>query len=133
MAKTSSNWVYVIEDDEPIVKAYEAKFTFENIRAQFAYDGIEALSKLRESGTDIPAVILLDLMLPGMSGFEILEKLKADSLWKKIPVIILSNLGQEEDKERGLKLGAVEYLVKADTRMADIVSKVRSYVENEKK
>ena len=128
MAKQKSPWVFVVEDDEFVVKAYETKFAFENIPAKFAYDGKQALDMLREQGSDIPVLILLDLMLPGMNGFEVLETLKANVAWKKIPVIILSNLGQQEDKQRGLKLGADEYLVKADTKISDIVAKVRSRI-----
>lgn len=128
MAKQKSPWVFVVEDDEFVVKAYETKFAFENIPAKFAYDGKQALDMLREQGSDVPMLILLDLMLPGMNGFEVLETLKASPTWKNIPVIILSNLGQQEDKQRGLKLGADEYLVKADTKISDIVAKVRSRI-----
>ncbi len=128
MAKPKSGWVFVVEDDEFVVKAYETKFSFENIPAKFAHDGKEALALLREQGSDVPTVVLLDLMLPVMNGFEVLEAMKANATWKNIPVIILSNLGQEEDKQRGMKLGADEYLVKADTKIADIVTRVRAYL-----
>lgn len=122
-------WVLVVEDDEYIVKAYQTKFAFEEIPTKFAYDGTQALATLRESGSDIPAVVLLDLMLPGMDGFEVLEQIKSNAKWKNIHVIILSNLGQEEDIKRGVKLGADEYLVKADTKISDIIGKVRVYLK----
>lgn len=124
---TNAAWVLVVEDDTFVNKAYQTKFTFEEIPAQFAQDGESALAMLREAGSKLPAVVLLDLMMPGMNGFEVLEQMKGSPKWKNIPVIILSNLGQEEDKERGLALGAVEYLVKADTKIADIVTKINAY------
>lgn len=127
MAK--NKWVFVVEDDEFVSKAYETKFAYEDIEAKFAKDGGEALEMLREEGSNVPSIVLLDLMLPVLNGFEVLEKLKADSKWKKIPVIILSNLGQSDDQERGKELGAEEYLVKADTKMADIVEKVKGYLK----
>ena len=120
-------WVLVVEDDTFVNKAYQTKFAFEEIPAQFAQDGERALAILREAGSKLPSVVLLDLMMPGMNGFEVLEQMKKNAKWKSIPVIILSNLGQEEDKERGLALGAEEYLVKADTKIADIVKKVNVY------
>jgi len=101
---TNAAWVLVVEDDTFVSKAYQTKFTFEEIPAQFAQDGESALAMLREAGSKLPAVVLLDLMMPGMNGFEVLEQMKGSAKWKSIPVIILSNLGQEEDKERGLAL-----------------------------
>ncbi|OGG61248.1 hypothetical protein A3C87_01470 [Candidatus Kaiserbacteria bacterium RIFCSPHIGHO2_02_FULL_49_34] len=124
---TNAPWVLVVEDDSFVNKAYQTKFAFEEIPAQFALDGESALDMLREAGSKLPAVVLLDLMMPGMNGFEVLEQMKGNAKWKDVPVIILSNLGQEEDRERGLKLGAVDYLVKADTKIADIVTKINVY------
>ena len=71
---------------------------------------------------------MLDLMLPKKNGFEVLEELQKDEKWKTIPVIILTNLGQESDAKRGLALGASEYLVKADTKINDIIAHVKKYL-----
>ena len=120
-------WLLVVEDDAYINKAYSAKFVHENIPVQFAVDGEDAM-KILGSANTVPSLILLDLMLPKMNGFEVLEGLKKDAKFKDIPVIVLSNLGQESDVDRGKKLGAEEYLVKADTKIADILVKVKKYL-----
>ncbi len=72
-----------------------------------------------------PALILLDLIIPGKDGFEILAELKADPITKDIPVIILSNLSQEEDVKRTMDLGAAEYLVKANVPFQEVIGKVK--------
>jgi putative two-component system response regulator len=120
-------WLLVVEDDDYINKAYSAKLAHENIPVQFAVDGEEAMKILGGAKT-VPSLILLDLMLPKMNGFEVLGGLKKDAKFKDIPVIVLTNLGQESDAERGKKLGAEEYLVKADTKIVDIVGKIKKYV-----
>lgn len=125
----ANKWVLIVEDDVYIDKAYRAKFAHEQILAETAGDGEAALSLLSSKGDDLPALILLDMMLPKKNGFEVLTEMKANAKWRNIPVIILSNLGQEADAQRGLALGAVEYLVKADTKINTIVEKVRSYLK----
>ena len=125
--KTEGKWVLIVEDDVFINKAYEAKFKSEDVRVIFALDGEEALATLKESA-NLPMLVLLDLMLPKKNGFEVLEEIKADARMKKIPVVILTNLGQESDAKRALDLGAAEYMVRADTKIADIVEKAKSYL-----
>lgn len=125
----ADKWVLVVEDDIYIDKAYRAKFAHEQIPAEAVGDGEAALEILKNKGDDLPALILLDMMLPKKNGFEVLTELKANPKWKNIPVIILSNLGQEADAQKGLALGAVEYLVKADTKINTIVEKVRAYLK----
>lgn len=120
-------WLLVVEDDAYINTAYSAKFEHEGIVAKFAVDGDEALGLLRAEPMH-PSVILLDLMLPKRNGFEVLEELKKDPALKDIPVIVLTNLGQETDAKRGLDLGAVEYLVKADTKIVDILERIKKYL-----
>ena len=119
-------WVCIIEDDTFINKAYASKFAHENIPIKIAEDGEEGLRILGEETK--PALILLDLMLPKKNGFEVLEEVKKDPLLKDIPVLILANLSREPDAERGLALGASEYLVKANTKIDDIVKKVKGYI-----
>jgi len=94
-----------------------------------AIDGEEGLKRIRE---DKPDLILLDLILPGVDGFEVLSKLKEDPTLASIPVIILSNLGQREDIEKGLKLGAIDYLVKAHFTPNEIVDKVKAGLSQNK-
>ena len=87
-----------------------------------AVDGEESL---RKAETENPHIILLDLILPGADGFDILKKLKENPSVSKVPVIVLSNLGQKEDVEKGIRLGAADYLVKAHNTPGEIIDKVR--------
>lgn len=100
------------------------KLKTENFGAICAVDGEEALKKIKE---EKPALILLDLILPGIGGFDVLSQLKNDSSEsiKNIPVIILSNLGQRDDVEKGINLGAVDFLIKAHFTPGEIVSKIK--------
>lgn len=125
-----SLWVCIIEDDVFIDKAYAAKFAHEHIPIKIAEDG-EAGLKLLQSD-DKPFLILLDLMLPKKNGFEVLEEIKKDSTLKDIPVVIMTNLGQDADAKRGLALGATEYLVKANIKIDEIIKKVKGYLSSKK-
>jgi DNA-binding response OmpR family regulator len=118
--------VFIVEDDAAIDKAYSVKFAHEGINVKIAEDGEEALEILNKGY--FPSLILLDLMLPKKSGFEVLEEIKQNPKLKDIPVLILTNLAQEVDASRGLTLGAKEYLVKADLRIEDLVKKVKKYL-----
>ncbi len=126
---SNNKWILVVEDDVFIDKAYRAKFAHENIPAEYASDGDTALKILQERSDDTPAVVLLDLMLPRKNGFEVLEEMKKNSKLKNVPVIILSNLGQESDVKKGMALGANEYLVKAETKINTIIEKAREYLK----
>ncbi|HTW96210.1 MAG TPA: response regulator [Candidatus Methylomirabilis sp.] len=125
-----SPWVFIVEDDVFINKAYSAKFAHEGIEVKIAEDGEKALEMLAKGET--PTLILLDLMLPKKSGFEVLEEIKKDPRLKDIPVLILTNLAQELDANRGLSMGAKEYLIKTDLRIEDLVNKVKQYLESSK-
>ena len=85
--------------------------------------GLEVIRKEK------PALILLDLIMPIKSGFDVLEELQKDSELKNIPVIILSNLGQESDIQKGKELGAADYLIKADFKMKEVIAKVREHLK----
>lgn len=125
MAKEKKD-ILVIEDDQFLAKVYLAKLQKEGYGVRIAYDGQEGLDELNKKAPDI---ILLDLILPNMDGFEFLEKIKQEDKYKKIPVIILSNLGQDEDIKRGKKLGADDYFVKANTPLKEIVEKINQYTK----
>ncbi|HEX9664815.1 MAG TPA: response regulator [Patescibacteria group bacterium] len=115
--------ILIIEDDRFLSKIYSAKLEKEGYNLALAVDGEEGLRKLAESKPDL---ILLDLILPGMSGFEVLDKIKSSSKTRKIPVIILSNLGQDEDIQKGQELGADDYLVKTDFSISEVINKIKS-------
>jgi len=115
--------ILIIEDDKFLRELIARKLTDENYEVEEAVDGEEGIKKVKTTKSDL---ILLDLILPGIDGFEVLSKIKEDSSLASIPVIILSNLGQREDVEKGLKLGAVDYLVKAHFTPNEIIEKVKT-------
>lgn len=114
--------VLIVEDDVFLRKILATKFGKEGFLIRSAADGAEALALMREK---VPAILLLDLILPKSSGFEVLAEMKTDAKLKDIPVIVLSNLNQEEDKERALKLGALAFLTKADFSLNQVVTQVK--------
>jgi len=122
----STPWVLIVEDDLLMGKALGVKFSYEKISTKIAEDGEAALDILKSG--PLPSVVLLDLILPQKNGFEVLEEMKKAPDLKKIPVIVLSNLGDENDRQRSMELGAAEYLVKANVKIADVISKVKSYL-----
>lgn len=115
--------ILLIEDDRFLRELMSKKLLSLNYEVETAADGESGLAKIKEVKPD---VVLLDLILPGMNGFEVLEKSKADPETASIPIVILSNLGQTEDVEKGLKLGAVDFLVKAHFTPQEIVNKLKT-------
>jgi DNA-binding response OmpR family regulator len=117
--------ILIAEDEIFLYKVMANKLKKEGFEVTVATDGEEAIRIIQ---AEKPNLVLLDLLMPKRDGFEVLETMHADESLKKIPVIIASNLGQESDVERGKKLGAVEYIVKADLSIHDIVKKVKEHV-----
>jgi|AntRauTorckE6833_2_1112554.scaffolds.fasta_scaffold34795_2 CheY-like chemotaxis protein len=117
-----SKKILAVEDDLFLKELLAGKLSDDEFNVFYASNGDEALTI---AATELPDVILLDILLPGMSGYDVLEKLKADENTKNIPVIILSNFGQPEDIEKGKRLGAVDFLVKANNSLDAIVNRVR--------
>jgi CheY-like chemotaxis protein len=115
--------VLVVEDTELLRRIYTDKLSQEGYKVFQAADGLECLNIVRTQTLDL---ILLDLVMPRMSGLEALEALKRDPRTKNIPVIILSNLGQDSDIQRGLDLGAVDYLIKNSAKPADVSAKIQA-------
>ncbi len=118
------NKVLLIEDDLSLLKIYSNKLKINQFDVSVATTGDEGL---RKAQVEKPNIILLDLILPGKDGFLVLEELKKNAETEKIPVVILSNLGQKSDIEKGRALGAVDYLVKADESLVDLVEKIKKY------
>ncbi len=114
--------ILIVEDDKFLRELISRKLACEKFRIEEAIDGEEGLKKITESKPDL---ILLDLILPGLDGFEVLERVKDNPSTSSIPVLILSNLGQRDEIERGLKLGAVDFLVKAHFTPEEIVDKIK--------
>lgn len=117
--------ILLVEDDLSLMKIYSNKLRISGFDVSVATTGDEGL---RKAQIELPQIILLDLILPGMEGFLVLEELKNNPVTEGIPVVILSNLGQQADIERGKRLGAVDYLVKSDVSLTDVVAKVRKYI-----
>jgi len=114
--------ILIVEDDRFLRELIARKLTAEGFNVAEAVDGEDGLRKIKE---EKPALVLLDLILPGIDGFEVLAKAKEDPVTSAIPIIILSNLGQREEVEKGLKLGAADYLVKAHFTPGEIVEKIK--------
>ncbi len=113
--------ILIVEDEQPIAKALQLKLEHSGFEAEIALDGQEALEMLKKGTYHL---ILLDLVMPTMDGFEVLSKLQEDK--NEIPVLVATNLSQEEDLERAKKLGALDYFVKSDTPIADLVEQVKA-------
>lgn len=114
--------ILVVEDDSFLAGMYITKLGLEGFSVDLAGDGREGLKKAREWKPDL---VLLDIVLPIMDGFSMLEQMKADTAMKDIPVILLTNLGQKSDVERGLSLGASDYLIKAHFMPSEVIEKVK--------
>jgi two-component system, response regulator len=119
--------ILIIEDDNLMVNLYSNTFQLNGFDVAVAKDGIEGIALLKNA-KDMPAAILLDIMMPKMNGFEVLKKLKEESRTKDVPVIVLSNLAQPDDVEKVMKLGASSYLVKSQNDPDDTVKKVRQVI-----
>ena len=127
--KEEKTKILIVEDDKFLRELLVRKLESSDMEALVAIDGKEALKKIKEEPAQL---ILLDLILPGMDGFEILKEIKKDPATANIPVIILSNLGQREEIEKGMKLGADDYLVKAHFTPAEIVDKIKNLLRQKK-
>jgi DNA-binding response OmpR family regulator len=115
--------ILVVEDDRFLRELMSQKLIKEGFKTIQAVNGEEGLKKIKE---EKPGVVLLDLILPGIDGFEVLSRVKADPEISQTPIIILSNLGQREDVERGVKLGATDYLIKAHFTPGEIIEKIKN-------
>lgn len=121
--------ILIVEDDEFLADIYKTKFELEGFKVTIATDGERGLKAIQNKKPDL---VLLDILLPKMDGFAILQTIKKDPETKKIPVILLTNLGQKEDVQKGLNLGAADYLIKAHFNPAETVEKVKKILANQK-
>lgn len=117
--------ILIIEDDAFLKNLESAKFNREGFEVMPATTSEDVERALAQA---IPDVVLLDLVLPGVDGFGILEKLKKDEKTKNVPVIIFSNLSEQKDVERAKALGALEYIVKANYTLDEIAQKIKGIV-----
>lgn len=132
--KRSSAWpkrnkmksILLVEDDPYITEIYAIKLKEFGYAVEIAVDGQECLKKIEEKKPDL---LLLDIVLPNIDGWEILRKIKSNEKLKDLKVIILSNLGQKEEVEKGLKLGAAKFLIKAHFTPSEVVKEIRKILK----
>jgi len=117
--------VLIIEDDQFLAELITKKLDDEGFEVVYAADGEKGWQAIQK---EKPGLILLDLLLPGIDGFEVMENVKKDTELSKIPIIIISNYGQESKIQRAMSLGAKDYLVKANFTTGEIADKVRSVI-----
>lgn len=118
--------ILIVEDEPFLRELCSKKLTMLGYEIEVAIDGKEAIGKIKS----VPDLILLDLVIPGVDGFNVLEKIRSysDKKVKKIPVVVLSNLGQQEDIDRAIGLGANDYLIKSNFTITEIVDKAEEYL-----
>ncbi|MBI5530524.1 MAG: response regulator [Candidatus Doudnabacteria bacterium] len=124
-SKTDKIKILLAEDDRFLIKVLRLKLIKAGFEVLSAVDGEEAAQKIL---AEKPDLVLLDIIMPKKNGFEVLAELRNNPDVKDIPVIILSNLGQDKDVEQGKKLGATDYLIKTDLSLEEVVEKVNKYV-----
>jgi len=118
--------ILIVEDDKFLSSAYRMKFKKTDFEVKVAMDGEEALRIL---ALFTPDLILLDLVMPRKDGFALLEELRKNEKWAKIPVIVATNLEQKEDLEKAKGLGVTDYVIKSNSSIADIVAKINTVLE----
>lgn len=118
--------ILLVEDDKFLSEMYVTKLIESGFDVETAGDGQEALEKVTQYGPDL---ILLDIVLPKIDGFEVLQTLKKNVQTKDIAVVALTNLGQKEEVEKGLKLGAIDYVIKAHFTPTEVVAKVKKILK----
>ncbi|PIP73981.1 MAG: response regulator [Candidatus Lloydbacteria bacterium CG22_combo_CG10-13_8_21_14_all_47_15] len=127
MAKDKKKIVFIVDDDKFLLDMYALKFGEAGFQVETAANAQDALDRFKDGL--IPDVLLLDIVMPGMDGFEFLSAVTEEKLLPNTEKIILSNIGQEEDIERGRKLGADGYIVKASATPTEVVKKVEEIMQ----
>ena len=118
--------ILIVEDDSFVMDIYETKVLKEGFGVVKAVNGVEAMEKLEKDPA--PDLILLDIVMPYMSGLEVLKKLKKDAKLSKIPVVLLTNLSQKEEIQEGFDLGAQDYLIKSHFTPTEVMEKINKYL-----
>ena len=121
--------IMVVEDDKFLAQLLAKKMVGSGAFVLYAYNGEEALRMLEK---EIPSLVLLDILLPGIDGFEVLKRMKANEKWKNIPVIVLSNFGSDEQIKTGQQLGVDNYLIKATVTTDEILKEIKNILDKKK-
>jgi len=117
--------ILLIEDEEMLASMYSTKFKKEGFEIETALNGEEGLEKAKQGKFDI---VLVDIIMPKLDGFAVLKALREIDKYKDVPVFMLTNLGQDEDMEKGKKLGATDYLIKANFTPSQVLEKIKSAI-----
>ncbi|MBU0613049.1 response regulator [Patescibacteria group bacterium] len=125
-AELNKKKIVLVEDDSFLAGMYVSKLNLEDFEVKLAENGEDGL---KLATAEIPDLILLDILLPRMDGFEVLKKLKQNPSTADIPVILLTNLGQKKDVDRGLALGAKDYLIKAHFMPNEVIAKIKKILK----
>jgi|SRR3989304_2807681 len=120
--------ILVVEDDKFIARAYKDGLERFGYMVEAAYDGYEALDKIKLTTPDL---VLLDLIIPGLDGFGVLEQIRKMQEMKDVPVLVLSNLSQDSDVHKAKDLGATDYMTKATFSMKEVLEKVKGYLDSQ--
>ena len=123
------NHVLIVEDEDFLIRTLEDNLVAEGYTVDIAKDGGEAVEKI---GKKKPDLVLLDILMPKKDGFYVLEELKKNPEWKLIPVIVLSNLGEDMTIKKSLDMGADDYFVKSQHPIQEIIERVKDYLEGRK-
>lgn len=114
--------ILLVEDEEIIIDLLQRKLTQEGYEVFLAKDGEEGLKKMKETK---PNLVLLDIIMPKMGGFEVMEEMQKDKELKKIPIVVISNSGQPVELDRAQKLGAKDWLIKTEFDPKEVIEKVK--------
>lgn len=123
------NHILVVEDEGFLVRALKDNLETEGYSVGVATNGDEAIKRIKGKRPDL---ILLDLLMPKRDGFYVLEEVKKNLELKLIPIIVLSNLGGDEEIKRALEMGADDYFVKSQHPIQEVIEKVKDYLEGRK-
>jgi len=113
--------ILIVEDEEIMIDLLERKLSQEGYEVSVAKNGVEGLKKMKEFSPDL---VLLDIIMPKMGGFEVMEEKQKDEELKKIPLIVISNSGQPVEIERIKRLGAKDWLIKTEFDPQEVIEKV---------
>ena len=115
----------IIEDNPLLVGMYRSAFEKEDLDVNVAYNGQDGLAEIKKNK---PNVVLLDILMPDMTGIEVLKKIRADKSLGNIKVVVLTIVGDDKTKKEAKELGVIDYLIKSEVELAEIVRKVKSYL-----
>ncbi len=121
--------ILIVEDEDFLIQALKDNLSAEGWTVDIAKNGEEALERIAKKKPDL---VLLDILMPKRDGFYVLEEIRKNPEWKLIPVIVLSNLGEDTSIKRAMEMGANDYFVKSQHPIQEVIEKVRDYLEGRK-